>query len=361
MAEKDDFNEMSLDELIERNKQIKELLAHLEDEYRSAAITENSYKQAKGTNTKKLEQIRKKLEEFGVKDDDAPPSSAPKADAKPPQSAVSSGLNAAANQAPVPTSPAPAAPAQASGGSTPSSAPAQKSSIFSQLKSTIMSDKGVAPVQASAQAQNSNSSANSFEPEIHRVEEKFSVELERIKTTLDAIKETKGATDERLQRMTENIAELRSMIFSRETVLKGYDIKIEKLGETMADIEPQKISKEFNKRDKVAAEAEARIEKLERKSEDMMKTINETNALLKSIGGLQNVADVDHEMMKKLAHMQEMTASVERFSEKTEKMFVEVNKKLEEFTVYKMRQENLEEIAKDLVKNGVTGVILTSA
>lgn len=321
-----EFNELSLDELVEKKKQVAELLAALEDDYRKAAITEESYKQAKGSNARKLELIKEKLEEFGVKDDGPAPAAAP---AKPQISA--SAPTAAA--APIPAQPAPPFPHPAAGDAKPPAAAHAPSNPLSAISGIFHP-----------------SPSPSFELEIQKLDGKFAVELERIKATIDAMKETRAASEEKMQRMTESIAELRSMLFQRETALKNYDIKMEKLSEAMADIEPQKIAKDFTKRDKSAAEAEVRIEKLERKSDDVMRTINETAALIKSIGGLQNIADVDHAITRKLAKVEEIAKNVERFSEKTERMFVEVNKQLEEFTVYKVKQENTEEVVRDLVK-----------
>lgn len=372
MAEKakksDEYNELSLDELLERRKQMLELLAHLEDEYRTAAVSEASYKQAKGSNLKKLDMIKKKLEEFGIKDEDAPQApAAPKfaeAPKSPPAPQVSSAAPQANATAPAqsqasPHSPPPAiAPAKSAASeqqepepeppasSTPSAPVPPPSAPPSQPSAVGILRRIISPSSFSSPA-----AVQVSESDLHKVDEKYALELERIKATIDAIKEARAAADERMQRMTESVAELRSMMFQRETTLKGYDIKIEKISEAMADIDPQKIAKDFGRRDKAAAESDARIEKLERKTEDMMRTISETNALLKSIGGLQNIAEVDHAIAKKMEKMSEMLKSVERFSEKTERMFLEVNKRLEEFTIYKAKQESMEEIVRDLLRN----------
>ncbi|MBU4245460.1 MAG: hypothetical protein KKE71_00270, partial [Nanoarchaeota archaeon] len=187
--------------------------------------------------------------------------------------------------------------------------------------------------------------------ELQKFQEKFNVDLERIKASIDAIKETRASSEERIHMLTEGIAELRSNVFQREANLKEQEMKLTKLKEMVDDVEPQKISKEFSKRDKTSSDIEVRLEKLEVKTNDLIKTVNEINALLKSIGGLENVADVNHEVTKKFEEIREINTATERLSSKVEKIFIDINKRLEKFNIYEARQDNISEIVNDMIRN----------
>jgi len=375
MAEKknkkkgNELDELSLDELIERCKQIKELLASLENQYRAAEITEQSYKQTKEANRKKLAEVRTRLEEWGVKDDDAPAPS-PAATQNPaasnsaaPAPAIASAPVTAKTASSPPlsqkTAPVPP-PVHAPIVMPPSDAPEPSEPIMETPATEVPPSPPASFAQKLKQQFTHAPSRQSDDPayvsqtvqlELQKFQEKFNVELERIKASMDAMKETRASTDERIHMLTEGIAELRSNVFQREAGIKEQEMKLTKLKEMVDEIEPQKISKDFSKRDKTANDMELRIEKLEVKTGDLSKTINEINALLKSIGGLENAADINHEAAKKLEKIEEINKSAERLSLKIEKIYLDMNKRLERFNIYEARQDNISEIVNDMIRN----------
>jgi len=67
--EKENLSDMSVDELIEKWKQVKELLDSLEDDYRKAEISESSYREAKEKNQRKFKQLTEILAGWGITND----------------------------------------------------------------------------------------------------------------------------------------------------------------------------------------------------------------------------------------------------------------------------------------------------
>ncbi|MCK5290241.1 MAG: hypothetical protein KAJ56_04775, partial [Candidatus Aenigmarchaeota archaeon] len=65
-----EFSGLSLDDLTDKKKEIKEFLASLENDYRNAVISEKSYKHTKEVNRKKMEDLKQQLEDFGITDSD---------------------------------------------------------------------------------------------------------------------------------------------------------------------------------------------------------------------------------------------------------------------------------------------------
>ncbi|MCK5290087.1 MAG: hypothetical protein KAJ56_04000, partial [Candidatus Aenigmarchaeota archaeon] len=193
--------------------------------------------------------------------------------------------------------------------------------------------------------------AQSVELIMQKFSEKFNVDIERIKATIDALKEARTSNDERMQTISEGLTELRTTVMQREAGIKEQELKFTSVKELVEDIEPEKINKQFMKRDQFASEMEVRIEKLEVKMEDVIRTTGSINTLLKSIGGLENVANIDHEVAKKMEHMSKTEKSMDNLSSKLEKMFLAMNKNLEDFEVYEARQDNMNEVLNDMVKN----------
>ncbi|NOQ37848.1 hypothetical protein GQ472_03075 [archaeon] len=412
-AKVSEFQGMSLDGLMDKKKEVKEFLASLENDYRNAAITEASYKHTKTINLKKLEDIKKQLTDFGITDDDsdtdqnadgdkkpatgsdgtagaplaatsptagAPPASIPPSTVTPPASdappaaippasdAPSAAIPPASDAPPAATPPATDAPTPASPDNdapktsddtpdNPSESGSKKISFMGKLKQHLTSSNHSdqktppAPPQASTPPAPATPPAQSVELTMQKFSEKFNVDIERIKATIDALKEARTSNDERMQTISEGLTELRTTVMQREAGIKEQELKFTSVKELVEDIEPEKINKQFMKRDQFASEMEVRIEKLEVKMEDVIRTTGSINALLKSIGGLENVANIDHEVAKKMEHMTKTEKSMDNLSSKLEKMFLAMNKNLEDFEVYEARQDNMNEVLNDMVKN----------
>ncbi|NOQ55828.1 MAG: hypothetical protein GQ477_03395 [Nanohaloarchaea archaeon] len=405
-AKESEFSGMSLDGLQDKKKEIKDFLASLENDYRNATISEKSYKHTKEINLKKMIDVKKQLEDFGITDtdDESDSSSSTGGDksttAAPGATATdaTSGDNASVNNVPVDNVPvaegsvgnASVDPVESSSQSTNNQQEDKSSevsdallnedtkhlSIADKLKQFVALSNAVAEqkakntssgpagasgssvpsqpvqtVQASQTSQASSAPAQNVEMLMQKFSEKINVDLERIKANIDSSKDMRASTDEKVQTVMEGLTELRTTVFQREAGLKEQELKFTRVKELVDDIEPEKINKEFMKRDKFMSEMEIRIEKLEVKMEDFIKAIKHTEGLLKSIGGLENVAEIDHKVAKKLEQIIETEKSMEHLSSKMEKMFISINQKLEDFDTYEARQENMNEIMDDMLKN----------
>lgn len=300
--QEENLNELSVDELIKRRNEILALLQALEDEHRAASISDESYNSAKSGNQKKLDQVRAILAEFGIGDSDG------KAPAKKPEakSVPDIGVPAAA----------PAAPTSPAGQPASSPSPGISEALL-----------------------------------VERLNARIAGEMEKTRVLIDAVKEGQAAGDERMQRLTESIGELRSMLFSTDNSVKTEESKVEMLEESVSGIDPKRVETEFVRRDKALGEHELRLEKNERRLADTAAAVKDLQGILTSIGGLHNIADVDREITKKLEEVRETSKEVGRTSERFEKMFVELNKRMDEFFVYRAKQESLDEIVRDVIKS----------
>ena len=96
---------------------------------------------------------------------------------------------------------------------------------------------------------------------------------EKINATINAVKESEKATDEKVQRITESLGEIRALIFGKESKTKDQQFRLEKLEEEVAGINPRKIEKEFGKRDRILTDIGMRTEKIESKMEALVKNV----------------------------------------------------------------------------------------
>lgn len=186
--------------------------------------------------------------------------------------------------------------------------------------------------------------------EADKPKEDTKLEIEKLKVLVEGMRDEKKAVQESLQNISESMGELRSMIFQSEGLAKELEMKVEKISEEISEIKPSEIAKRLRKFDENFEKFQIYTEKSDAKFEDLSKKINNAYEMLKSAGGIENLSDLNKQIGRKLEDFNEAMKYVERLASKTEKAFIEVNKNLEDFHVYKARQDNLEEAFKDMMK-----------
>jgi chromosome segregation ATPase len=327
--QKENLSDLSVDELIEKWRQIKTLLDSLEDDYRKAEISESAYKEAKVKNQRKFKQLTEILAGWGITKDQL--------ESKSSINGVENNKDADKETA---SSGKPAAPD--SGASKPVAVKGQPPS----------QQPAAAPAAPASQAP-APAAAPPSQPGVPMdvIEAKVDAKIEKINANIDTLKEANTGISERMQAINESIGELRSQGSQRESVIKDVQSKAETVGEEISSINPEKYSKALEKRDKTSGKQDMRIEKLEMKTSEIAKTTGDIRKLLESIGGLENVSHLNKEMGKKLMQAKQLSDDTQKLANRVEKIFVQLNKRMEDFAVYQSKQENLEGVVKDIIKS----------
>lgn len=183
------------------------------------------------------------------------------------------------------------------------------------------------------------------------VPEKVSVELEKIKAFIDSLRDMDKTLGEQIRNLTESIGEIRSMVFQVDGFLKELEMKLEKLESSVEEIRPEKIEKRLTDIEKRLDGFDIHNEKTDRKIEDLTGSLKKINDFMKGIKGLENLVKISNEVNEKNEEVKEAIRYIERIAAKVEKAFTEVNKLLNEFVIYKGRQESLEETVREISKN----------
>jgi chromosome segregation ATPase len=72
---------------------------------------------------------------------------------------------------------------------------------------------------------------------------------------------------------------------------------------------------------------------------------------LRTAGSLENIVEVSKNISNKVNEVKEVVRYIERLATQVEKAFVEMNKNLEEFSIFKARVESLDESVRELSRN----------
>jgi len=177
------------------------------------------------------------------------------------------------------------------------------------------------------------------------------MEIEKLKVMIDSMRDMKRATDESLQTLAENIGEIRSMSFQSDGAVRELTTKIERIEDEIGEVRPTEISKKFREIDTAMEKRQLVLEKLIRKSEDLSEKTNKVYDMLKGAGGVENLININNEIQRKIKDIKDIIKYIERLAFKTEKVFIDLNKRVEDFTVYKTKQDDMEKSIKDLTKS----------
>ncbi len=180
---------------------------------------------------------------------------------------------------------------------------------------------------------------------------KMLMDIEKLTAEVEALRDIKFQSDERIKEIAESIGEMRSLIFQRDGSIKEAQMKIEKMEDAIYDIKPEKLAKEMRKREEEIMESGAKIEKLERMTGDMSQQIKGVQKLLESIGSVKNLAGISRDIEERLSKMEGLKRGVERDAEKSEKMYLELEKRMQEFAQVRESVKNLDGLTKELMKS----------
>jgi hypothetical protein len=339
---------------------IKELLWHLEEEYRNSKISEKSYQELKSTYTKQLNDLKNQdvtqtpaVDEKSEEQPNAEPvKEVPKEEQKDEQKEkkkLFGGLFGKKHKDEESLKPEIAKPDK-------------------EEKSNIDEDTGEVKMYGTGTAEDPYRSTPEVQQDTEEVEVKeekpqvvgdtntaMQIELEKLKAMIDNLREMKQGTDETIRQMSESIGEIRSMVFQADGNLKEMEMKVDQINDDISEVRPSEISKKFKEIGANTETSQITLEKHDKKFEDITTKLNETYDMLKGIGGLENLVSVNKNIQKKIEEMNEVSKYVERLSLKIEKVFVDMNKNLDDFVSYKIKQDGMFDSVNDLVKN-VDGV-----
>ncbi|NIM46964.1 MAG: hypothetical protein GTN40_02275 [Candidatus Aenigmarchaeota archaeon] len=179
---------------------------------------------------------------------------------------------------------------------------------------------------------------------------KLVMDLEKLKAVVEGLREVKFSSDERIKELAENIGEIRSMVFQKDSLVKELQTKIKLIEDNISDVEPKKITKEFQKQEERIAKSEAEAEKVESMYKDVIRRLEEAQKILEGIRSVENLREKVKQMEDMVSKSIETKAEVDRFAGKTEKIYTEIEDKIKEFSKLKVELEKVDDLTKELTK-----------
>lgn len=181
--------------------------------------------------------------------------------------------------------------------------------------------------------------------------EKYLIELERIKALLETFKESKRVMDERIQRLSESIGEIRSMVMQRESDFRKLEADFHAIVDVISELKPQKYLKELEKIRAKVSSFETKVEKVEVMSTEALRNVKRLNEVLMSIGNLENLASMNKILTEKMKEIETLSRNIQKISQNVERIYMEFKTRLDEFDLLKSKVSMIESDILDIRKN----------
>jgi len=173
----------------------------------------------------------------------------------------------------------------------------------------------------------------------------LSAEIIKLKAQFDQFSELRKVINERFTRINEQIGELRGMIMDGNRSMQDIEVKTVKAVDLVEAVHPDKLIVEVRKQDAKIESLKANIESNDAIMKTIMEQLKEMRHQLASYRGIEQVIQLNDEVKKELMNIKKIEATVERHSDKIEGIFIESQKRFQEFEAL---SDKLKELQKQL-------------
>jgi predicted nucleic acid-binding Zn-ribbon protein len=384
----------TLEELKKQKEDIQILLSTLEEAYGDASITKEHYDEVKGKNQKKLDEINKKIIELdthqAAQASEPAPGQAESAKKGSPSKPKGKPGRPRKQKSPVRTPAAEPSPAPSLPPVTPSAAPSMPaetasmpgqegggqtdySGIPQPLTGVAGDDEplGTSPDKAPGGARKFQAEPGTINYTAQEIKDMFSkiikeikpqglevaprvdkleVDLEKVRAYIEAMKDERSSGKENVQRMNEEMGELRSNVSTIDRKVGESEMKVSEINEAIGDLRPQRFVKSLQEEDKQIKLHDARLDKLDDLNSVILKKVGQIEEVLKKLGSLEKIVSFSKEAAKRLLEIENREKRINRIADKIDGIFMELNKRLDEFALYKAKQDTLDELSQEMMK-----------
>ncbi|MEM2138589.1 MAG: hypothetical protein QXM96_00330 [Candidatus Woesearchaeota archaeon] len=159
----------------------------------------------------------------------------------------------------------------------------------------------------------------------------LSAEIIKLKAQFDQFSELRKVINERFTRINEQIGELRGMIMDTNRSMQDVEIKTVKAVDLVEAVHPDKLMVEVRKQDAKIESLKAGIESNDSIMKSLMEQLKDMRHEVSTFRGIDQVVKLNEEVKKELMDIKKIEATVERHSDKIEGIFIETQKKFQEF------------------------------
>lgn len=160
---------------------------------------------------------------------------------------------------------------------------------------------------------------------------KISMDVEKLKAQIEALMQMRSLNEERFQRTSEEVGDLRRRLIDKEKEISQLRIDSAKTTELVSAVQPQSLMKELKKED---AKVEAVNAHQQANRAILDSVVEETKNLkntLSTFRGIETIIDLNEEVKKELNSIKKVETVVEKHASKVESIFGSIQTRFNEF------------------------------
>lgn len=174
-------------------------------------------------------------------------------------------------------------------------------------------------------------------------------DVDKLKAQTEANNELRQMFSEKFSRIDEEIGELRTMLIDRERDMQSLEIKATKAVDLVSEVQPEKLMIEVKRQDVKNESLRSKLETFEQLNDSIMQELKNVRNSIRTFRGVKEIEKMTKEVLDYDVVIKKIHAEIEQDSDKVETIFLEFNKKFEEFRHFKQLADDLNESFKNIV------------
>ncbi len=179
--------------------------------------------------------------------------------------------------------------------------------------------------------------------------------IEKMDAQITAIREVLQAQQERFERQTEQIGELRSMLAEREKHIRDLEAKALRASELVAEIQPENLLSDQKKMDAKIEALRGKIENGELMSNRIIEEFKKIKNSISVFRGTEDVLKLNKEARDEIIAIKRVEATTGKHADRVEAIYTNFESKFQEFEKLKDDLKGFtdafESLRKDVEKN----------
>src|SRR3989344_1098189 len=161
-------------------------------------------------------------------------------------------------------------------------------------------------------------------------EEKLNLELEKIRSRMEAMASLIQGYTERLSMMSQQIGEVRAMNLATEKSIAKLSTEASKAADIVKEVRPERLRVEYQKMDLKAQELFERIEANKQFADSVLEELKDVKRKMRNFLGTEELLKLNDDVKKDLIETQQLAARARLHADKTEQLFSEMRRGLAE-------------------------------
>jgi len=167
-------------------------------------------------------------------------------------------------------------------------------------------------------------------------------DVDRVKIQVESFKEIRTVLNERINHMTEQIGEIRSMLMEKDRDIQQLEAKALKAIDLVDSVKPDKLLSELKKEDAKIEALKANIESNDLMMKKIMEELADVRSKMSLFKGTEQIIKMEDETKTELIDIKKVEATISRHADKVETMFMEMQKRFKDLETFKDRLNSAE-------------------